>query len=118
MERGKGKQTQRRLEELIKRLVVEPLSWGPEEGVLITAETGRTARRLLEILPTDCGPKIAPDGEGGLFMAWEKPGGRTVVIGVSGDELYAVVGPGTAESRHIQETKFEDADAFLAELGG
>ncbi len=97
-----------RLDKLIARLTVEALSWGPEDVELVTTETARTARSLLKILPSDRElPRIAPDGEGGLYMAWEELGEQTVIVGISEDELYAVVGPGTPKSRHVQETKFD-----------
>ena len=96
------------LKRLVAKLEKEPLSWGPQEGERLTAQTSRNAQRFLDLLPSDRKlPKVAPDGDGGLYMAWEKHGEPTVVVGVGDDRLFAVVNPGTPESLHISETAFD-----------
>jgi hypothetical protein len=96
------------LKALVAKLEEEPFSWGPQEGERLTAETSRNAQLFLDLLPTDRElPKVAPDGDGGLYMAWERPGRPTVIVGVTGDRLFAVVNPGTAKSRHVPEARFD-----------
>ncbi len=89
-----------------------------DDGVLVSDETARAAQSFLDALPADRElPKVAPDGEGGLYMAWERIGEATVVIGVIGLLLYAVVGPGTPRSRHIPETAFDGTSIPMEILG-
>ncbi len=100
--------TLRALKALVERFEREPFSRGLDDGERVSVETSRHARRFLEALPFDRQlPKIAPDGDGGLYMAWERKDEPTVVVGVTEDVLYAVVGPGTPESRHVPEVKFD-----------
>ncbi len=96
------------LKELITALTKEPFSWSPDDGELVRLESSRTAQGFLEVLPTDRElPRVAPDGDGGLYMAWENPGQPTVVVGIVDNEVYGVVAPGTPESRHIPEEEFD-----------
>ena len=96
------------LKDLITGLTKEPFSWSPDDGELVRPETSRTAQRFLEVLPTHRElPRVAPDGDGGLYMAWEKPGQTTVVVGIVDNAVYGVVAPGTPKSRHIPEEEFD-----------
>ena len=96
------------LKELITGLTKEPFSWSPVDGELVRPETSRTAQRFLEVLPPDRElPRVAPDGDGGLYMAWEKLGQTTVVVGIVDNAVYGVVAQGTPKSRHIPEEEFD-----------
>jgi hypothetical protein len=96
------------LKELITGLTKEPFSWSPDDGELVRLDSSRTAQRFLDVLPPDRElPRVAPDGDGGLYMAWEKPDQPTVVVGIVDNAVYGVVAPGTPQSRHIPEEEFD-----------
>ena len=96
------------LKRLIQELTEELFSWGMDDGEPVTIEAAETAKRFLDAMPLDRElPKVASDGDGGLYMAWEMPGRPTVLVGVVDGLVYAVLAPGTPESRHIPEMQFD-----------
>lgn len=108
--RERARDRKEALRELIGRMAEcgFSFSYRPDEAEPLNEEAALVAKRFLELLPPDRElPKIAPDGDGGLMMAWEGDPRETVVIGVFGKFLYAVVAPGTQESLHVAEERFD-----------
>ena len=65
------------------------------------------AEKFLAVLPKGkVLPKIAPDGEGGLVMAWEAPEATTLIT-VDGAYLSAVFGAGLPHAIYIDPIIFD-----------
>ena len=91
--------------------ILEARSAFDETGLL--PKTKETAKRLHHALPDDSRPpKVATDGDGGIYFAWE--GKETLIVGVTGRNVYAVINAGTPQSKHIDERPFRES--FLLEI--
>jgi hypothetical protein len=72
--------------------------------VVVDESTARAAERYLRSLPDDWrAPQIAPDGDGGVYVAWDD---ELVIVGLGEGEIYCVYRAGTPESRHYEGIPF------------
>ncbi|WP_174874896.1 hypothetical protein [Vogesella oryzae] len=73
----------------------------------ITVDTAKSAMAFLKVLPEGTViPKIAPDGEGGLVVAWEGP--QTVTILVVDDwRLHLVRNAKTKDAEYFDDILFD-----------
>jgi hypothetical protein len=70
----------------------------------ITAETLASLTGVIEALPTRKQlPVVAPDGEGGLTLAWHVAGQGRTLITVLGGVLYPIARAGTPQSVYFDE---------------
>ncbi|HRW59025.1 MAG TPA: hypothetical protein P5340_00095 [Defluviicoccus sp.] len=98
--------TRRRLIQLIKRFEDEGVSFGCGEEVKCDAGSAEAASAFLRALPPEYGlPKIAPDGEGGVILAWEGAH-RELVMSVCDWILYPVINP-SSEAEHLSNVNFD-----------
>ena len=76
----------------------------------ISPITRSFSEKFLRLLPMGKAlPKITPDGEGGLIMAWEGQG-ETVLVTVDGSRLHAVIAAGTQDAQYIDDCPFDGSD--------
>lgn len=90
-------------------------------GRLLSQDAMYAAEGFLEALPRHKQlPRVAPDGEGGLLMAWDVPGEGRTLITVGDWVLYAVARAGTAQAHYFDDTPFEEVipDELLAAIPG
>lgn len=75
---------------------------------LITRTTLRAAECFIEALPRGRKlPKVCPDEEGGLTMAWDVPGRGRTIITLSEWMVYAVANAGTLDSQYFDDSPFD-----------
>lgn len=76
----------------------------------ISHATRSFAEKFLYLLPMGKRlPKIAPDGEGGLIMAWEGQG-EPILATVDGPRLHAVIAAGTQDAKYFDDLPFDGPD--------
>jgi hypothetical protein len=98
--------TQRNLIQLIKRFEVEGFSFGLDEEIRCDAASAEAASAFIRALPAQyLLPKIAPDGEGGIILAWENAE-RELVMSVCGWTLYPVINP-LSKPEHLNSLNFD-----------
>lgn len=74
----------------------------------ITRTSMHAAEAFIEALPrVKKLPKVAPDGEGGVLMAWERRQGRTLVT-VADWMLYVVAKAGTPWAFYLDDMTFDE----------
>lgn len=79
-----------------------------ERLAAISAATFDSIRLFLDALPRSAPlPKVAPDGEGGLLLAWTLGDGHRTLVTVDDGSLHAVTKAGTAESEYFNNIVFE-----------
>lgn len=92
---------------LVSQLSAYGLSWAIGEGVPISPSTELTAQQFLNALPSSKAlPKIAPDGEEGLMMVWER-GGDPLLVTVEDLRLHAVIGATTQHAEYWPNIQFD-----------
>jgi hypothetical protein len=95
------------LESLIDHFFSQPLSWGIDEPTRMSEDTRLAASRFIELLPDELPlPQIAPDGEGGLALHWERQGHRHILGSVDGWTLHFVLDAGQAHARYFDNVAF------------
>ncbi len=73
----------------------------------ITPETAEAASQFLRLVPQNSAlPKIAPDGENGLVMAWDLLDGL-VLLTIDGWVLHAVAAAATPWARYYDDMSFD-----------
>lgn len=98
--------TRQRLIQLIRRFEVEGFSFGFDEEIKCDAASAEAASAFLRALPAECRlPKIAPDGEGGVILAWETAQ-RELVMSVCGWTLYPVINL-SSKPEHLSGLNFD-----------
>jgi hypothetical protein len=92
---------------VIKRLAKQSINWSQSEAAPIDGISAETALAFIHQLPVDRGfPKIAPDGEGGIALVWDRPGER-VLITCDRATLALVQDPGGPNSYHFSPIRFD-----------
>jgi hypothetical protein len=95
------------LESLINQFFSQPLSWGIDEPTRMSEDTRLAALRFIELLPDELPlPQIAPDGEGGLVLHWERQGHRHILGGIDDWKLHFVLDAGQAHARYFDNVAF------------
>jgi hypothetical protein len=95
------------LESVIDQFFSQPLSWGIDEPTRMSEDTRLAASRFIELLPDELPlPQIAPDGEGGLVLHWERQGHQHILGGVDGWKLHFVLDAGQAHARYFDNITF------------
>lgn len=87
----------------------------------ITRTAFHTAESFLDALPRNKGlPKVIPDGEGGLVMAWAFPGQPRTLVTLADWTLYPVVRAGSPQAAYLPDTPFDGVipDEVLAVIPG
>jgi hypothetical protein len=98
--------TRKKLMQLIKRFEAEGVSFGLDEEVTCDAASAEAASAFLRALPAEYPlPKIAPDGEGGVILAWESAQ-RELVMCVCGWALYPIINP-SSKPEHLSSLNFD-----------
>lgn len=98
--------TKGRLIHLIRRFEQFGFSHDREHISHLSVATRDFGEKFLELLPTKKAlPKISPDGEGGLTMAWEECE-RALLVIVDGALLHAVIGAGTSQAQYVDDISF------------
>jgi hypothetical protein len=87
----------------IKYIAKTPITWSEHEAAAVDTLSAETALAFVRQLPRDRAfPKIAPDGEGGIMLVWNK-----ALITVSQSRLFLVANPGQPDSYHFQPLRFD-----------
>lgn len=104
----------RRLINVIYRFKSDEFSYGTEARGIWETSSAEAASALIATLPPYCSlPRIAPDGEGGVILAWEV--GRNQLIMLVYDwSLYCVINPGP-HAQHLPTYRF-DGEAIPREV--
>jgi hypothetical protein len=90
---------------LIMRFLAEGYSTFGEASK-ISNVTARSAATFLALLPDEIPlPRIAPDGEEGLILAWEA-GDRTVLLTIDGTMLHGVSLPAQGPNQYVDRIPF------------
>ena len=70
-----------RMHHLIDRFATEGFGWDAESACTITPDTARAAKMFLDLIPHAAMlPRIAPDGDGGLTVVWERNGNHDLLV--------------------------------------
>lgn len=105
---------------LIRRLADSGYAWSAERTASISRETAESADCLVRQLPAPFDvPRVAPDGEGGLILLWERDGNATRLLTVDGWTLHLVCAPGSAQARYFDAVPFSSQEVpaqIVAEL--
>jgi hypothetical protein len=82
-------------------------TWSEREPVPIGRVSAETAFAFIRELPTDRAfPDVAPDGDGGIVMIWNRPDNR-LLITVDEATLLCVRDPGGLGSYHFAPLRFD-----------
>jgi hypothetical protein len=101
---------------LVHRVAVYGLSWTAEQPSKITAATRQIAEAFLRALPAGKAlPKISPDGEGRLIMAWEMTDGPLLMT-VDDLSLHAVIAAGTPNAEYIDDMPFDPLEPISQKI--
>ncbi len=96
--------------ELVRHFAVHGLSWTAGDCAKISLATEATAIRFLDALPAaKAPPKISPDGEGGLMLVWEAPGGPLLVT-VDDLRLHTVISATTPNAEYLSDSAFNSPE--------
>jgi len=86
---------------LLQRFARFGFSWRAGEPAKITPTTHQVSEAFLRALPAaKAFPKIAPDGEGGLLMIWERSGKRFLLT-INDLRLHGVIAVGAPDAEYI-----------------
>jgi hypothetical protein len=97
-----------RLCSLISRFHKEGFSIGDGDTVDISQSTKEAAISFLHILPESITlPKISPDGESGLVMAWKQPDNKSTLLTVDGWLLHLVLAPADTDEDYLDDITFD-----------
>ncbi len=101
--------TIQKLRQLLLRFQNEGFSFsGPNDESRITVASRFAAERLLNLLPTEYQlPRIAPDDEGGVILAWPDVGGQSVLITMDGWTLHLVNAPARNAADYLDDLPFD-----------
>lgn len=92
---------------LVQHFVEEGFSRNFECAGTITHDTADAARSLLAILPSDVEiPKIAPDGEGALVVAWEMTEPNIILI-IDNWRLHLIKNATTPQAEYLDDLPFD-----------
>jgi hypothetical protein len=96
-----------RLMRLLQRFSADGLTTSPfSESTVITKASKRAAETFLSLLPSDYRlPKVGPDGEGGVVLAWEQ-NNRTVLLTLQGWTLHLVDAPARSAADYLDNLSF------------
>jgi hypothetical protein len=100
------------LDAVLRRLV--------DQGT-VTRDSQRAAMSFVGALPVDKQlPRVAPDGDGGVLMAWDDLNDGSTVITVSEGMIYPVARAGTANVEYLNDMHFYDVvpEAALSIIPG
>jgi hypothetical protein len=90
-----------------RRVLLQVIGRFAAEGQ-ISRTTLHAAEAFLEALPQTAQlPKVAPDSEGGVLMAWSVPGQPRTLITVADCTLHAVARAGTAQAAYFPDIPFD-----------
>ncbi|WP_294368337.1 hypothetical protein [Pseudacidovorax sp.] len=85
----------------------------------ISLKTSMYAGWFIRSLPTTRSlPKVSPDGDGGLQMAWDVEGSGRTLITINDEMLYGVISAGTRSASYLDERQFMGVveEDFLAAI--
>lgn len=86
----------------------EPTSTSETDTLSLTSATVAAAAALVRLLPAWTKlPTIAPDGEGGLLMAWESELSPLLIV-IDGTSLHIVEAATTNKARYIDDIAFDN----------
>ena len=95
------------LVDIVQKFAVYGLSWSAEGAVKISSETANAAAAFFHALPARAAlPRISPDGEGGLLMAWETRGDLVVAV-LAGWRIHLVAAATTPRARYLDDLLFD-----------
>lgn len=99
--------TIRALRNLIHRFARDGFTWPTGESITLPMDTAAAANRLLDLLPEQIPlPKVGPEEEGGLVLAWEANSGTHLLI-LDGWRYDLVENAGTRQARYFDNQRFE-----------
>jgi hypothetical protein len=97
---------------LVQRFAAFGLSWRAGELAKITPTTQQVSEAFLRALPAaKAFPKIAPDGEGGLLMVWERAA-ETFVLTIDNLRLHGVTAAGTPNAEYIDDVSIDSTQVI------
>ena len=96
-----------RLVHLLRRFATEGFTLSPyDEPIRITEASRRAAGRFLSLLPNDCRlPRVSPDGEGGVVLAWDQ-NERALLVSLQGWTLHFVNAPARSAADYLDDVAF------------
>lgn len=95
------------LVELVQKFAVYGLSWNAERAVKISWATTNAAIAFFLALPARAAlPRISPDGEGGLLMAWETRDDLVIAV-LDGRCIHLVASATTPRARYHDDLPFD-----------
>jgi len=100
-----------------QRRTLAAIFWRLQVSKRISATTYQYAQWFVRALPRDYRlPKVSPDGDGGLQMAWDVPNSGRTLITLNDSVICGVAGAGTPDAVYLDEVSFDGVidDAFLA----
>jgi hypothetical protein len=77
-----------------------------ERSALISAATLEAALDFVDALGSAPLPKVAPDSDGGVLMAWTGPDGDRTLVTLEDSRIDAVLHAGTSRSEYIDGVLF------------
>ena len=95
------------LKNLIYRFAQDGFPQPTGGAIFIPMDTAEAANHLLDLLPEQLPlPKVGPEEEGGLVMAWEANNGTHLLI-LDGWRYHLVENAGTPHARYIDNREFK-----------
>lgn len=93
--------------ELVQKFYDQGFSWSAGINIKISSHTIEAARAFFRVLPDDVIlPKISPDGEGGLLMAWESRD-KLVMAVIDGWLMHLVDAATTTNAVYLDDILFD-----------
>jgi hypothetical protein len=110
------KEEQDKLINLLHHFASQGLSWSVDYDATISPLTASTAELFLRGVPArKVLPKISPDGDGGLMMAWEGIGDPLIVT-IDDLRISAVVAAATPRAEYLDRIPYVDGATLPAEI--
>lgn len=93
--------------ELVQRFYSHGLSWNAEGNVKISSHTANSATEFIRLLPSYVAlPRISPDGEDGLLMAWECSNNLVIAV-LDGRCIHLVSAATTPHAQYLDDIPFD-----------
>jgi hypothetical protein len=97
--------TRRSLIQLIENFSTDGVAWGHDEFQKISSDTACAAILFLKLVGGKT-PKVAPNGDGGLTLLWERPE-QPVLLLIDNWRMHLVVGAATPTATYYDNLPFD-----------